>query len=144
MFMKASLSRKKLGKIIVLLFFIIVLAMGSTQAKSSGEGLLDAVKNFDRNRIKELVSQPGALSSIAETDSMGNGPLHVIARIGHYKYPPAGIPKLLIDSGVDVNAKNHNGATALDISLLSGWQKVYIALPSFGFHVLNQCEPTFA
>jgi ankyrin repeat protein len=75
---------------------------------------------------------------------MGNGPLHVIARIGHYKYPPAGIPKLLIDSGVDVNAKNHNGATALDISLLSGWQKVYIALPSFGFHVLNQCEPTFA
>ena len=102
--------------------------MGSSQAKSSGsEGLLDAVKNFDRNRIKELVSQPGAPSSVAETDSMGNGPLHIIARIGHYKYPPAGIPKLLIESGVDVNAKNNNGATALDISLLSGWQKVTTA-----------------
>lgn len=118
--------------------------MGSSQARSSGESLLEAVKNFDRNRIKELVTMSGASSSMAETDSMGNGPLHIIARIGHYKYPPAGIPKLLIESGIDVNAKNHNGATALDISLLSGWQKVPIVLHfKFIEHVCNPHKPSF-
>lgn len=45
-------------------------------------------------------------------------------RLGHYQFPPQGIPKLLIDSGIDINAKNNDGQSPLEISLLSG--RLYI------------------
>lgn len=43
---------------------------------------------------------------------------------GHYKYPPAEIPALLIQSGADLEAKDSNGRTALQVALLSGWQNI--------------------
>lgn len=101
--------------------------------------LIDAVKSRDEKRVKDLID---GKTSLSETDIAGNGALHIIAKEGHYKFPPTGIPKLLIDSGIDVNMKNGNGATALEISLLSGWQKVlfiicYLSL----FHLLFWCAP---
>jgi ankyrin repeat protein len=43
---------------------------------------------------------------------------------GHYKYPPAEIPALLIQSGANLEAKDANGRTALQVALLSGWQNI--------------------
>lgn len=112
----------------LLYYAVITLSMGSSQGSTakSDSGLLEAVRSFDTNRIQVLVKLPESKTYLAETDNEGNGALHLIAKVGHYKYPPAGIPKLLIESGIDVNAKNSNGATALEISLLTGWQKVRV------------------
>lgn len=43
---------------------------------------------------------------------------------GHYKYPPAEIPALLIQSGANLEAKDASGRTALQVALLSGWQNI--------------------
>lgn len=43
---------------------------------------------------------------------------------GHYKYPPAEIPALLIQSGANLEAKDSSGKTALQVALLSGWQNI--------------------
>jgi ankyrin repeat protein len=43
---------------------------------------------------------------------------------GHYKFPPAEIPALLVQSGADLEAKDAQGRTALQVSLLSGWQNI--------------------
>ena len=96
--------------------------MGSnTSTVTAKGGLLDAVNSRDARIVQVAI---GKNIPLDETDHSGNGALHIIAKEGHYKFPPSGIPKLLIDSGIDINAKNSNGATALEISLLSGWQKV--------------------
>ena len=58
--------------------------------------------------------------------------MHWIAEKGHYQYPPSGIPKLLVDSGLDLNARNPAGSTALEISLLKGWQKIAMLLLDSG------------
>ena len=116
------------GKILAFTFVVIlIVVMGNSQQAAGAEStgsLLDAVRSFDKNRIEQLSQRADWKASLLETDAEGNGPLHIIAKVGHYKYPPAGIPKLLIDSGVDINAKNYSGVTALEISLLTGWQKV--------------------
>lgn len=44
--------------------------------------------------------------------------------LGHYKFPPNEIPALLIQSGADMEAKDANGRTALQVSLLAGWQNI--------------------
>ena len=108
----------------VILLLIQFLSMGNRASASTTSGnmsLLEAVKSRNEAQVKELIASKSALGDLDET---GNGALHIIAKEGHYKFPPAGIPKILIDSGIDINSKNSNGATALEISLLSGWQKV--------------------
>ncbi|GLI66316.1 hypothetical protein VaNZ11_010094 [Volvox africanus] len=59
-----------------------------------------------------------------ERDATGDTPLLMIARAGHYKYPPGEIPAALVKAGADMEAKDNNGLTALQVSLLSGWQNV--------------------
>ena len=108
----------------VILLLIQFLSMGNRASASTTSGnmsLLEAVKSRNEAQVKELIASKSALSDL---DESGNGALHIIAKEGHYKFPPAGIPKILIDSGIDIDSKNSNGATALEISLLSGWQKV--------------------
>ena len=114
-------------------FFIILAVMGSnTSTVTAKGGLLDAVNSRDARIVQVAI---GKNIPLDETDQSGNGALHIIAKEGHYKFPPSGIPKLLIDSGIDINAKNSNGATALEISLLSGWQKVlYSRIVIFSLH----------
>ena len=112
--------------------------MGSSTSTVTAKGgimnLLDAVKSRDEKNVKAAI---GGKHLLSETDQSGNGALHIIAKEGHYKFPPSGIPKLLIDAGIDVNAKNSNGATALEISLLSGWQKVLYICGMFIFSLLS-------
>lgn len=50
--------------------------------------------------------------------------LLLLLRAGHYKYPPSEIPALLIQSGANLEAKDSNGRTALQVALLSGWQNI--------------------
>ncbi|KXZ54040.1 hypothetical protein GPECTOR_5g15 [Gonium pectorale] len=54
----------------------------------------------------------------------GDTPLLMIARAGHYKYPPAEIPAALVKAGADMEVKDKSGLTALQVSLLSGWQNI--------------------
>jgi len=59
-----------------------------------------------------------------QRSSSNDTPMLHIAREGHYKYPPGEIPALLVQSGADLEAKDNNGRTALQVSLLSGWQNI--------------------
>jgi hypothetical protein len=59
---------------------------------------------------------------VNERNADGLTPLHFIAREGHYKYPPTGIPLALVQAGADLEAKDAAGRTALEVALLSGWQ----------------------
>ena len=88
--------------------------------KKSDIPIIDAVNTKNTNLIKILISE----GKVNEVDSNGNTAMHVIAKKGHYSYPPADIPKILIDGGIDINKKNNEQRTALEISLLSGWQKI--------------------
>lgn len=63
-----------------------------------------------------------------KVDVDGNNAMHIIAKKGHYQFPPSEIPKTLIDGGLNINAKNKDNKTSLEISLLSGWQKISMLL----------------
>ena len=88
--------------------------------QKSGVPIIDAVIMKNNNLIKELISK----GKVNEVDSNGNTAMHIIARKGHYLFPPSEIPKMLIDGGIEINKKNNEQRTALEISLLSGWQKI--------------------
>jgi len=45
-----------------------------------------------------------------------------IAREGHYKYPPSEIPALLVSKGADLEAKDGNGRTALQVGGEGVWR----------------------
>lgn len=89
-----------------------------------GVAIIDAVESQNEDSLKALLSNGGSNKSIInERDpATGNNGMHIIAKKGHYKYPPGNIPKALIAGGIDINAKNLKGESPLEISLLSGWQ----------------------
>ena len=92
--------------------------------KKSGIAIIDAVNAKDDNLIKQIISR----GLINEKDSNGNNALHIIAKKGHYIFPPTEIPSTLIAGGININEKNNDNKTALEISLLSGWQKISMLL----------------
>lgn len=92
--------------------------------KKSGIPIIDAVIAKDNDMIKELISK----GKINDCDLDGNNAMHIIAKKGHYQFPPSEIPKTLIDGGLNINAKNKDNKTSLEISLLSGWQKISMLL----------------
>ena len=75
-----------------------------------------------------------SFSSQADVNETLDGltPLHYIARQGHYKYVPDGIPQSLIKAGANLEAKDGEGRTALQVSLLKGWQKIGYLLVDSG------------
>lgn len=83
--------------------------------------LWQAIKRVDSGGVDAAVA---AKADLNERDANGDTALLYIARAGHYKYPPADIPTKLIRGGADVEAKDRKGLTALQISLLSGWQNI--------------------
>lgn len=93
----------------------------------SGIRIIDAIKKKDQAEITAVIAQ-GAASVNEKDPATGNTAMHVIAKKGHYEFPPASIPASLIDGGIDINAKNNDKQTALEISLLSGWQKISMLL----------------
>ena len=88
----------------------------------TGIAIIDAIQTQNEESVKSALAFGGNKIINDRDPSSGNNAMHIIAKRGHYKFPPANIPKLLIVSGIDVNAKNVNGETPLEISLLSGWQ----------------------
>lgn len=83
--------------------------------------LWNAIKSLDQAAVQQALQAGGNPN---ETLPTGDTPLLFIAREGHYKYPPAEIPTQLIRAGADLEAKDRGGLTALQVSLLSGWQNI--------------------
>lgn len=106
---------------------------GKDNTPSSGVPLIDAIRSRDESLIRSILSKnPKDVNAV--DPSTGQNAMHIIAsrNQGHYKFPPEGIPKYLIDSGININAKDNTGKTALEISLLSGWQKISYLLLDAG------------
>ncbi|KAG2446897.1 hypothetical protein HYH02_008053 [Chlamydomonas schloesseri] len=82
-----------------------------------------ALKKLDLGAVSAAV-RGGADVNEREGGPGGDTPLLMIARAGHYKYPPAEIPAALVKAGADLEAKDKAGLTALQVSLLSGWQNI--------------------
>jgi ankyrin repeat protein len=65
-----------------------------------------------------------AAADLNERNANGDTALLFIAREGHYKYPPKDIPAALLTAGADMEAKDRSGLTALQVSLVAGWQNI--------------------
>lgn len=83
--------------------------------------LWQGLQKLDLGAVNSAV-RSGA--DVNERDGNGDTPLLMIARAGHYKYPPSEIPAALVKAGADMEAKDKSGLTALQVSLLSGWQNI--------------------
>ena len=95
------------------------------QEDPTGIAIIDAIQSQKEESVTFVIARAGSslAAVVNEKDpTSGNNAMHIIAKKGHYKFPPAAIPTKLVESGIDVNAKNGKGETALEISLLSGWQ----------------------
>jgi ankyrin repeat protein len=103
---------------------------GLFRGEESGKSLPEFVKAALDKNINLINSLSAATKEVvnAREETTGKNAMHYIAKKGHYQYPPEGIPTLLIDKGIDINAKDGDGRTSLEISLLSGWQKIAILL----------------
>lgn len=99
----------------------------------SGSATIDAVLSKQPATLQANLAR-GGKDSANERDSDGNNAMHLIAKKGHYQYPPepeGSIPKMLIAAKIDINARNKDNRTALELSLLSGWQRIaYLLLES--------------
>ena len=108
--------------------------MGENDPLIGGEigrlSLIELMKAGKVDSIKALLARPDASDIVKEIDKeTGDNAMHICAKQGHYKWEPeVGIPRLLIDCGIDVNATNKNGQTPLELSLLRGWQKIALDL----------------
>jgi hypothetical protein len=69
--------------------------------------LIDAVLTTEIDEVLRVLDDADA--DVNATDGEGNTALHVVAKLGHRTYPPAGIPRLLLDRGADVHARNDDG-----------------------------------
>jgi hypothetical protein len=107
----------------------VVQALSPKPATFSTNPIVAVVQDRDEGKLRTLLSQGADVNGY--DPSLGNG-MHWIAEKGHYQYPPSGIPKMLVGAGLDLNAKNPAGATALEISLLRGWQKISMLLLDSG------------
>ena len=96
------------------------------EVSPTGVVIIDAIQTQSEDSVKSVM----AATSFSKTmindrePETGNNAMHIIAKRGHYKYPPAQIPKMLVDGGIDIDARNAKGETPLEISLLSGWQVI--------------------
>ncbi|PNW76653.1 hypothetical protein CHLRE_11g467773v5 [Chlamydomonas reinhardtii] len=99
-----------------------VSAMMSPQEPAQSP-LWAALKKLDLGGVAAAV-RAGADVNEREGGADGDTPLLMIARAGHYKYPPAEIPAALVKAGADLEAKDKSGLTALQVSLLAGWQNI--------------------
>jgi len=94
-------------------------------AEPTGSAAIDAVIAKEPATLKAILVRNKKAAD--ETDSDGNTALHIIAKRGHYQYPPepeGSIPKILIEAGANLNLKNKANRTSLEIALLSGWQRI--------------------
>ena len=107
----------------------LVQALSPKPSSFSNNPVVAAVQDRDEGKVRTLITQGVDVNGF---DPLFGNSMHWIAEKGHYQYPPSGIPKVLIDAGLDLNAKNPSGSTALEISLLRGWQNIATLLLDSG------------
>lgn len=99
----------------------------------TGVPIIDAVVQNSAESVKLAITLNP--SSVNEKDKGGNNVMHIVAKQGHYRFPPEpenSIPRQLIKAGVDINAVNTEGRTPLTVALLSGWQRIAMILLDSG------------
>jgi hypothetical protein len=97
----------------------------------TGVAIIDAVKSRNMDTIEAVLARAAGNRAFAVNEkdpATGDNVMHYISRKGHYAFPPMKIPTYLIDAGIDINATNADNQTALEIALLSGWQKIAMLL----------------
>jgi ankyrin repeat protein len=98
----------------------------------TGIAIIDAVKSRNMDTIEAVLARAAGNRAVAVNEkdpATGDNAMHYISRKGHYAFPPMKIPTYLIDvGGIDINATNADNQTALEIALLSGWQKIAMLL----------------
>jgi len=93
----------------------------------TGVPIIDAVVGKQKASIDAILARNK--DAVNDRDPVTlNTAMHIIAKRGHYEFPPADLPAFLIDAGIDINATNNENKTALVIALLSGWQKIAMLL----------------
>ncbi|KAG1672358.1 hypothetical protein FOA52_010976 [Chlamydomonas sp. UWO 241] len=102
---------------------------GMAAVDPSTSPLWTAIMKLDLGGVKAAISTGGNLN---ETNANGDTPLLYIARQGHYKYPPADIPRALCVGGANKEAVDKQGMTALQVSLIAGWQNISYELINQG------------
>jgi len=103
-----------------------------TDPRLSSSPLWQAIERLDEQGVAAALkagASPDEPSLITQKT-----PLQMIAGTGgHYKYPPAGIPSLLVKAGADLEKRDAtSGNTAFEIALLSGWQNIAYLLLDAG------------
>ena len=102
----------------------------NSQPEETGVTFIDTILSKKLEESKAILARKP--SAINDATSNGWNAMHFVSKLGHYKYPPNDIPKFLVDSKIDINAKNNEGKSPLVISLLSGWQKIAMLLLESG------------
>jgi ankyrin repeat protein len=72
-----------------------------TMPNNSGASMIKAAKSGDAAKVRELLTQDGALTAARDQD--GSTPLHFAAWKGH-----VAVAEALLAAGADVNAANQN------------------------------------
>ena len=90
--------------------------MGAFESTAGLSPLWAAIKKADSGGVQSAIASGADVNERAE----GLTPLHYIARKGHYQFPPREIPEALVKAGADLEAKDGEGLTALEVSLLKG------------------------
>ncbi|MEW5297985.1 MAG: hypothetical protein WDW38_003716 [Sanguina aurantia] len=94
---------------------------GVSQTEPGLSPLWAGVKKLNLSMVQSAI-QGGA--NLNEVDANGDTALLYIARAGHYKFKPSEIPAALLKAGANKEAKDSKGLTALQVSLLAGWQNI--------------------
>jgi hypothetical protein len=90
---------------------LVAILLGTAQTK--GQEIIDAVRNNDLAKVKELIEKDQTIIGIK--DKSGNTPLHNASVSGHVP-----IVKLLLANGADINAENLRMNTPLLESIQNG------------------------
>lgn len=108
----------------------------------TGVVIIDAIQTQSEESVKSVMAATSFSKSMINDrePETGNNAMHIIAKRGHYKYPPAQIPKMLVDGGIDIDARNAKGETPLEISLLSGWQVIHFTVMVINLEMPNSID----
>ncbi len=101
-----------------------------THSRAATQRWFETVNKKDQSLVRSALNLDPSLVNV--TNHLGENALHICARKGHYLYFPDEIPKLLIDSHVDINAQTNSRETALEIAALGGWHRLVVVLLDAG------------